>query len=95
LGDPSEATRARAAELAKRGQYEGSASWLAAAVGWCGGNLSAPGAPPAEPPIELAGQAVIASLMLAATEQGDEHTVERYEAFLRRGKSMLADVFPE
>mgnify|MGYP000626870288 CR=1 FL=1 len=31
----------------------------------------------------------------AMLQSVDEHTVERYEAFLRRGKSMLADVFPE
>ena len=91
LGKPAEEIRERAAKLAKQAEYAGPASWLAAAVGWCGGDVAGAGAGPTPPPRELAGQAVAAALMLAATEQGDDPAPGRYEAFLECGGPMLPE----
>jgi hypothetical protein len=83
LSDPTDENRRAAADIADRLRYETPGAWLAAAAGWSGGSLLPPAQPEVKPETSLTGDAVSASLKLAAAATPAEYP-SRLQAFVRR-----------
>ncbi|MCU0877366.1 MAG: hypothetical protein MUF06_06225 [Pirellulaceae bacterium] len=92
--DPSESRRRDAESAAGATKYNGPGSWLAMAVFWSGGSLSAPHLPEVPPDDKLTGQGVTNSLMIAATYQAPLEAKNRYRAMLATAIKIASGEIP-
>jgi hypothetical protein len=81
---PTEAN-CRTAERAAADSDDDAARFAALAAFWSGDSLAPPDLPPALPPPELTGTAVVAALAIAASLAEPPEIPERYRNFLSRG----------
>ena len=93
LSDPTDENRRAAADIADRLRYQTPGAWLAAAAGWSGGSLLPPDQPEVRPEASLTGDAVSASIKLAAAVEPEQYPV-RLRAFVRRALETFATPSP-
>jgi predicted component of type VI protein secretion system len=88
--EPNEKNRRKAEAAAETANYDGPASFLAAAAFWSGGSLAPEGLAEVPPEESLTAQAVSAALLMAGTWGPPTQTANRYRAFLQGGKKLAA-----
>ena len=93
LTDPTDENRRAAADIADRLRYQTPGAWLAAAAGWSGGSLLPPDQPEVRPEASLTGDAVSASIKLAAAAAPEQYPV-RLRAFVLRALETFATPSP-
>lgn len=93
LTDPTDENRRAAADIADRLRYQTPGAWLAAAAGWSGGSLLPPDQPEVRPEASLTGDAVSASIKLAAAAAPEQYPV-RLRAFVLRALETFATTSP-
>jgi len=93
LTDPTDENRRAAADIADRLRYQTPGAWLAAAAGWSGGSLLPPDQPEVRPEASLTGDAVSASIKLAAAAAPGQYPV-RLRAFVLRALETFATPSP-
>ena len=93
LTDPTDENRRAAADIADRLRYQTPGAWLAAAAGWSGGSLLPPDQPEVRPEASLTGDAVSASIKLAAAASPEQYPV-RLRAFVLRALETFATTSP-
>ncbi|MCX9004613.1 hypothetical protein NLN86_23645 [Citrobacter portucalensis] len=82
---PNETARRYAEKLAKDAQLHSGAGWVAQAVFWSSGSMTAPEDPSVSPPQFLYAHAVAGSINLSAVLPDGEHAIPRYKNFLKIG----------
>ena len=88
--EPNEKNRRKAEAAAENANYEGPASFLAAAAFWSGGSIAPEGLAEVPPEKTLTAQAVSAALLMAGTWGPPTQTADRYRGFLQEGKKLAA-----
>lgn len=82
---PSEDTRLRCRELARKTRYETPFSWVATAASWSTGSLAAPGEPEVAPPDYLYAHAVAGCVTLAGGLLNANDPADGMRRFIRQG----------
>ena len=90
FAEPNEKNRRKAEAAAENANYEGPASFLAAAAFWSGGSIAPEGLAEVPPEKTLTAQAVSAALLMAGTWGPPTQTADRYRGFLQEGKKLAA-----
>lgn len=83
--EPNETARRYAEKMAKESQLRSGAGWVAQAVFWSSGSITAPEDPPVSPPPFLYAFAIAGSINLSAVLPNGEHAISRYQNFLKIG----------
>ena len=86
--EPDEARRRAAEAAAEATNYEGPASFLAAAAVWSGGSIAPAEFAEVRPAEGLTAQAIYAALLMTAPWGHPRKAPERYQAFLREGRKL-------
>jgi len=88
---PDEPNRRAAEAAATATNYDGPASFLAAAAFWSGGSIVPPEMAEVPPAEGLTGQAIYASLLMTGPYNNPLKAADRYRAFLQSGRKLAEE----